>query len=159
MARSDEAQLPARVHGLAADAADPLDVEILDVKVKGQRGRRLVRVTADRIDPAADLYVDTIARLSRRLGDLLDEQDVIAGAYTLEVTSPGADRPLTRVRDFQRNVGRDVRIVRAADREGPPEVTGTLVAVDDDEVTLEIDGGPVTVSLDDVDHGRVVLPW
>lgn len=157
----DDGHLPQRVHDLAVPVAEQLDVAIVDVQVKGQRGRRLVRVVAD-VDspqPGAELDVDTIATLSRRLADRLDEHDLVPGAYTLEVTSPGADRALTNPRDFVRNIGRQVRVWRADGVDGPRELTGTVVAVTDDEVTLEVDGDPVGVALDDVDHGKVVLPW
>jgi ribosome maturation factor RimP len=161
MARSDDRQLPGRVRDLARPVADPLGVEILEVAVKGQPGRRVVRVTADaqELDADANLDIDTIARLSRELGDALDEQDLIPGAYTLEVTSPGADRPLTTPRDFARNVGRDVRVTRSTDDDGPSELTGTLVGVTDDDITIEVDGREVVVRYTDLDHGKVVLPW
>lgn len=156
-----DGQLPDRVRDLAVPVAETLDVAIVDVQVKGQRGRRLVRVVADVAvpEPGAEVDVDTIAVLSRRLGDRLDEQDLIPGAYTLEVSSPGADRALRSPRDFIRNIGRQVRVLRAESLDGPREVTGIVVEVTDDEVTLEVAGDPVNVALAEVDHGKVVLPW
>jgi ribosome maturation factor RimP len=161
MATTDEAALPGQVRALVDPLADALDVEVLDVQVKGQRGRRLVRVVADAADlaAAAGLDIDTIATLSRQLGDALDADDLIAGAYTLEVTSPGADQPLTRARDFARNRGREVRIARQQDDEGAPPLTGTVATVTDDAVTLTTPDGEVSVPLGDVAHATVVLPW
>jgi ribosome maturation factor RimP len=161
MATTDEAALPGQVRALVHPLADALDVEVLDVQVKGQRGRRLVRVVADAADlaAAAGLDIDTIATLSRQLGDALDADDLIAGAYTLEVTSPGADQPLTRARDFARNRGREVRIARQQDDEGAPPLTGTVATVTDDAVTLTTPDGEVSVPLGDVAHATVVLPW
>jgi ribosome maturation factor RimP len=156
MARTDDGQLPAAVQDLVAPLAAELDAELLDVEVKGQRERRLVRLVAD---AEGGLDIDVIAKLSRRAGDALDEVDLIPGSYTLEVTSPGADRPLRRARDFARNTGRDVRVLRKEDADGPHEVTGTVVDVTDDAVTLQQDDGEVTVPLDEVDHGKVILPW
>jgi ribosome maturation factor RimP len=161
MATTDEGRLPARVRALAEPIARDLGVEVLDVAVTGPKGRRLVRVTADAVDleAGAGLDIDTIATISRRLGDALDEHDLVPGAYTLEVTSPGADRPLTRARDFARNVGRDVRITRHADAEDAPPLTGEVVAVSDEAVTVVTATGEVDVPLADIDHAMVVLPW
>jgi ribosome maturation factor RimP len=161
MATTDEAALPGRVRALVEPLAGALGVEVLDVQVKGQRGRRLVRVIADAADleAAAGLDIDTIATLSRQLGDTLDADDLIPGAYTLEVTSPGADQPLTRARDFARNRGREVRITRRADAEGTPPLTGTVVGVTDAAVTLATGAGELDVALGDVADAKVVLPW
>jgi ribosome maturation factor RimP len=161
MATIDETALPGRVHALVAPLADALGVEVLDVQVKGSRGRRLVRVTADSadLDAAAGLDIDTIATLSRQLGDALDAEDLIPGAYTLEVTSPGADQPLTRPRDFARNRGREVRVTRQQDDEEATPLTGTVTAVTEDVVTLATADGEVDVALADVAHAKVVLPW
>jgi ribosome maturation factor RimP len=156
MARTDDGQLPAAVHDLVAPLAAELDAELIDVEVKGQGGRQVVRLIAD---AEGGLDIDVTAKLSRRAGDALDEVDLIPGSYTLEVTSPGADRPLRRPRDFARNTGRDVRVLRKEDADGPREVTGTVVAVTDDAVTLQQEAGEVTVPLDELDHGKVILPW
>jgi ribosome maturation factor RimP len=161
MATTDEAALPEQVRALVEPLAAALGVEVLDVQVKGSRGRRLVRVTADAadLDAAVGLDIDTIATLSRQLGDALDVDDLIPGTYTLEVTSPGADQPLTRARDFARNRGREVRLTRHQGDEGVAPVTGTIVAVTDDTVTLAAADGDLDVALEDVDHATVVLPW
>ena len=161
MASDDEGRLADLVRDHAVPVADPLGAEILDVEVKGQPGRRVVRVVADvaDLDAAGGLDIDTIATLSRRLGKALDEHDVVPGAYNLEVTSPGADRALRRPRDFVRNIGRDVRIVRDERFDGDPVLVGTLVAATDEGLTLDIDGTEVTLPMAEVDHGKVVLPW
>lgn len=152
--------LPGRVAALAGPVADAQEVELVDVEVKGQGSRRLVRVVAD---ADGGLDVDRIASLSRAVGDVLDAEDVIPGGYTLEVTTPGADRPMRSPRDFRRNVGREVRIVRTKEAAQAPdvkgEVRGTLVAVDDDGVTVDVSGDTQVVPLGEIDHGKVVLPW
>jgi ribosome maturation factor RimP len=156
MARISDGDLPRAIEDVARPLAEELEVELVDVEVKGQKGRRLVRLVAD---AEGGLDVDVIARLSRQVGDVLDERDLVAGAYTLEVTSPGVDRPLRRPRDFARNAGREVRVVRREDVDGAREVTGTVVEADEQDVTLDVDGDRVTVALGDIDHGKVVLPW
>jgi ribosome maturation factor RimP len=156
MARISDAELPARLTELAAPMAAELGLELDEVEIRGQRGSRKVRLVTYAEE---GLDVDSVARLSRMVGQALDEQDLIAGSYTLEVSSPGADRPLRRGRDFARNIGRDVRLVPREGAEDAQETTGTVVAVDDDEITLEADGAEVSIPLVEIDHGKVVLPW
>lgn len=152
-------EIAERVRALAAPVIDDHAVELVDVEVRGAHGSRVVRIVGDSDD---GLDLDLIAELSREIGDLLDEDDFIGAKYTLEVSSPGVDRPLRTPTSFRRNIGRDVRVVRnrdAIDRGQKGELTGTLEAVDDRSLTLTVDGDTVTVPHDDVDHGKVVLPW
>ncbi|MEX1164398.1 MAG: ribosome maturation factor RimP [Nitriliruptor sp.] len=159
MARPDDTTLPARVRELALPLAEELEVDLVDVEVKGQQGRRVVKLVADAIGPGDGLDVDTIAMLSRKVGNVLDETDLVPGAYTLEVTSPGATRPLRRPRDFTRNTGREVDVIRREELGDPRTLRGEVTGADDDAVTLETADGPVRVPLADIDHGKVVLPW
>ncbi|MEX2329071.1 MAG: ribosome maturation factor RimP [Nitriliruptoraceae bacterium] len=173
-----EAQLIERVRALVVEACTDVEVELLDVELRGQGQHRVVRVVADTVDtsPDAGLDVDDIATVSRRIGEVLDAQDVVPGSYTLEVTSPGADRPLRATRDFLRNAGRDVVVhLRAGDTDdvdpgdgdaqgrpdddSGPQTTGTVVGADESELTLDVSGERVTIALADIDHARVVLPW
>lgn len=158
MARPPDDDLPRAVEELVAPIAGELGLEVLDLKVKGQRGSRMVRLTVDvaDLDAEAGVDIDEVALLSRRLEDALDTHDPIAGGYTLEVTSPGADRPLTRARDFARNRGRAVRIELA---DGAGEVTGELTAVSETTLTLTTDNGDRDLALSDIERGHVVLPW
>ncbi len=160
MPRDDDGHVPDLVRDVAAPMAEEFDVEVLDVELSGPAQRPLIRVIADVADATSTegLDVDVVARFSRRLGNTLDEHDLVEGPFTLEVTSPGVDRPLAERRDFQRNVGRDVRIT-PAEQADLDEITGRLVAVDEAGVTLDVDGDEVRVRFSDLDHGMVVLPW
>ncbi|MDX1658778.1 MAG: ribosome maturation factor RimP [Nitriliruptorales bacterium] len=156
---TDVDELRDAVTGLAAVVAERANVDLEEVEVRGAHGSRVVRIVADRDD---GLDVERIAAISQELGEALDREDLIDGAYTLEVTSPGVDRPLRDPKSFRRNVGRPVRVVRnraAIDRGEKGEVTGTLQVVTDDAVVLEVDGDEREIAFADVDHGKVVLPW
>ena len=149
-----DAELRERLTALAEPAAATGGVELVDVEVRGQRGRRLVRVVVD-ADGGVD--VERLTLLSRAIGDRFDADDVVEGRYTLEVTSPGVDRPMRTPRDFARNLGRPVRITRT---DGDPrELEGVLQAVDDDAVVVGTGDDDVRVPLASVERGRVVLPW
>jgi ribosome maturation factor RimP len=111
-----------------------------------------VLVTVDLPEDAvgsADL--DTVAKASRAIGDALDEANVPPGAYTLEVSTPGTDRPLTLRRHFMRARTRLVELEMASGN----STTGRLVDVTDDALVLDIDGAAHTVALGDVKLGRV----
>lgn len=161
MTRPSNDDLQRAVAELAAPIAAELGVEVLDVVVKGQRGSRMVRLTvdADDLDPEVLVGIDDIATLSRELETALDEHDPIAGGYLLEVTSPGADRPLTRARDFARNRGRTVRLELHAPGKEQREVVGELAAADASTLTLTTHDGDRDIALEDVVRGHVVLPW
>jgi ribosome maturation factor RimP len=156
------ADLAERLTALVGPVVEAHEVELVEVEVKGQKGSRSVRVITD-TDDGVD--IDVVATISRQVGDILDEdEELIDGNYTLEVSSPGVDRPLTTARQLARHVGRDLRVVRtrdAIDRGEKGEVTGRLSELtDDDQLLLRVDKGrELRVPLGDVDHAKVVLPW
>ncbi len=147
-----------KVEAFVRPIAEAKGVEVLSVDLGGSRDRRTVKIVADHED---GLDIDLITDVSRAVASALDAEDLIEGSYTLEVTSPGVDRPLRELRDFRRNVGRDVRFTRNGNRpEGSPgEVTGRIKDVTDDAVTIMIKGRTITLSLGEIDHGKIVLPW
>ncbi|UGY93893.1 ribosome maturation factor RimP [Streptomyces gobiensis] len=109
-----------------------LDLEELTVTPAGKR--RVLRVV---VDSDEGVHLDACAELSRAVSEVLDESDVMGGApYVLEVTSPGADRPLTEPRHYRRAVG---RLVKAQLRQGD-ELTARITAMDEDGLDLEVPG-------------------
>ena len=127
--------------------------DLEDVAVSAAGRRSIVRVIVDR-DGGADL--DAIAEVSRAVSDHLDTSGVMGdAAYTLEVSSPGVDRPLTEPRHWRRAAG---RLVRATLRAGG-HVTGRVVAADDDAVTLDVDGAPASYRYDEVGPGKVQVEF
>lgn len=156
MATQRDTQAETQLRQLAEPCAAAHGVEIVDVQVKGHTGSRLVRLV---VDADGGIDVDTCAALSRDVGTAFDRADAVTGRYTLQVTSPGVDRPLRTARDFARSVGRSVRVVTRPHAPLPAELFGVVMSVGADDVTLEVDGGAVTVPLGQVDHARVQLPW
>lgn len=150
--------LTARVARLVEPVADADDVELVEVEVRGTHGSRVVRIVAD---AEGGLDVDRIASLSREIGARLDEEDLVDGSYTLEVSSPGLDRTLQDLRDFARVVGQEVRVLRNQARpEGAPgEIVGTVRDVIEGVVVLTVDGTDHELSREEIEHGKVVLPW
>jgi ribosome maturation factor RimP len=149
--------LPSHVQELADRVASGHRVEVLELDLRGQGRGRVLSVVLDAEEP---VEADVVELVSKELSRALDEADPVAGRYTLEVSTPGLSRPLHTRRDFRRQRGHEVSIVRATapDPEASP-VQGTVVDVDDEAVVLEVDGEQVRVPLSEVVRGKVVLPW
>ena len=129
-------------------------VELDDVEVLG--GGQIVRVTLDADD---EVGVDMIAELSRGIGRLLDADDPIKSAYTLEVSSPGLERKLTRQRHYEKSIGRQVKVKTFAPVSDSKSHTGVLVSADDDGFVVDIDGEKRAFTYGDVSSARTVFVW
>lgn len=145
-----------QVRRLAEPLAKTADVELVDIEVKGSGSRRMVRLVVDR-QGGVDLA--TCEDLSRTLSARLDEEDPVAGRYTLEVTSPGTDRPLSDQRSFERVRDRRVLVHRDAGDGRVLQVEGTVVAADGDAVLLEVDGEHTRIPYDEITKATQRLPW
>ncbi|MEX0990704.1 MAG: ribosome maturation factor RimP [Actinomycetota bacterium] len=129
-------------------------LELVEVTMAKESGRRVLRVTVDR-EGGVDL--DTIALTSRHLSRRLDLEAVSREPYQLEVSSPGIERPLRTPRDFQRKVGEQVK-VRIAEP-APEAVSGTLVSAGDDDVLVETVDGERRIAYGDIEAARTVFEW
>ena len=161
-----------RIRALADEAAVESGLYIVGVSVKGHPGSRVVEVFADGDGAAAG--IDELAGLTRRLNVLLDLEDPVSGRYRLDVSTPGADRPLVDLRQYPQHVGRTLA-VSYGDAEAQvtgtqvtgTQVTGTLVEATPEGITVQPDPpgkkgaapDPVTIAAADLREARVVLPW
>jgi ribosome maturation factor RimP len=102
--------------------------------------------------------LDDCERVSRAVSQRLDEVDPIPGHYTLEVSSPGLDRVLRTREHFEHVVGEQVRVEMKQPVDGRRRFLGRLCAVHDDEITLEVEGAAVSLSLAGIHKARVA-PW
>jgi ribosome maturation factor RimP len=126
--------------------------DLEDVTVSPAGKRRVVRVVVDR-DGGVDL--DEVADVARAVSELLDgDPDLVDGAYTLEVTSPGVDRPLTQPRHWRRNAGRLVKVTTADET-----LTGRIAGSTETEVTLDVEGSPRTLLLAEVGKALVQVEF
>ena len=128
-----------------------LDLEAVDLSRAGKRS--VLRVAVDK-DGGVDM--DDIATATSEVSRVLDDSDVMGKtSYTLEVSSPGVDRPLTLPRHWRRNVSRLVKITLA----DGGDVTGRIVRSDEDAVELDVDGSERTVAFADVAKARIQIEF
>ena len=128
-----------------------LDLEAVDVSAAGKR--RVLRVA---VDKDGGVTMDEIAEATREVSRVLDERGLMGErAYTLEVSSRGVDRPLTLPRHWRRNVGRLVKVAVV----GEDEVTGRLLAADEEGVELDVAGSPRRVALSQVTTAKVQIEF
>jgi len=137
-----------------------LDLELYDVEITGTGRARVMRVLIDR-DGGVDL--EAITRATEAIVPILDAssiEDTLAGSYTLEVSSPGLERPLRRPGHFARSVGSTVSIKLRAPDAPARRLRGMLVTAGDDtcEVLLD-DGSTEHVTYDDIVQARTVFEW
>lgn len=147
-----------RVWELAAPLAQSEGMEIVDIEFRpeGTRGGRVLRLYMDKEGGPS---VDDLSRVSRRLSDLLDSEDTIAGTYTLEVSSPGINRPLKRPEHFARFVGRRIRVRTRDLIDGRRSFVGILGQVLGDGVILTQEGKQYQIPFSMIDKSNYEHDW
>ena len=134
---------------------DGLGYETVRIMTIGQSNPTL-QIMIDKMD-GTEINVDDCAKVSRALSDVLDENDPISDKYNLEVSSPGLDRPLTKLAHFERFAGNEVKIETSLVIEGRKRFKGVLNGVEGENVLLEMDGTDYKISFDDISKAKIVL--
>jgi ribosome maturation factor RimP len=142
-----------RIDALAAPLCDRVGVELVDVEYEGG----VVRLV---VDQPEGVGMDAIASVTREVSRALDHEDPIAGTYTLEVTSPGLERPLKRPQHFIRALGDEVTVKTAPGVEGDRRVAGVLLSADADGIVVRsTDGSERSLRHDEILKARTVFMW
>ena len=138
-----EASVVEQVRVVASRVAESYGLEIFDVQFRREAPGMILRVQIDRPGPAAraedSVSVEDCARVSRDMSAILDVEDMVPTAYTLEVSSPGLDRPLRRPDDYSRFAGRRAKIVMRERVDGQGFFKGRLAGVEGSDVLIEGD--------------------
>lgn len=129
------------------------DVEIVTVEVIGSSRAPVIRVY---IDAEGGISFKELTESQEWIGKLMDEVDPFPGAYTLEVSSPGIDRPLRTKAHFARFAGDDAKIRTKSPMNGQSNFKGRIVSADDDGVTLDIDGNQVSIPFESMRRANLV---
>ncbi len=116
-----------------------------------------LQIMIDRKD-GSDIVVDDCAKVSRAVSDILDEKDPIKDQYTLEVSSPGLDRPLTKPAHFERFAGWDAKIETSVPVENRKRFKGVISRVDDNRnIIFEMDGAEYVIPFEDISKAKLLL--
>jgi ribosome maturation factor RimP len=152
----------ARLREVIEPEANALGFELVRVKLSGQGDERTLQVMAE--DPATgQLVVEQCMALSRRISERIDAieaggEDLVDGAYNLEVSSPGIDRPLTRTKDYANWAGHDVNVSLAEPVGDHRKLRGELLGIEGDTVAIEDrKAGRVEVPLTNIEKAKLVL--
>jgi len=134
-----------------------LGYDLVRVMMIGGTSDPTLQVMAERPD-TRQLDLADCERISRRLSEMLDLADPIAGSYRLEVSSPGIDRPLTRLSDYKDWAGHEARLQLAEPQEGRKNFTGTLQGAEDDQILiLAKDGRAHALSFSEISSAKLLL--
>jgi ribosome maturation factor RimP len=149
-----KAPIDRRLAEIIGPAIEGMGFELVRVRLMGGRSKT-VQIMADR--PDRQIEVDDCAEISTMVSALLDVEDPIDDQYTLEVSSPGIDRPLTRLKDFETWKGYEARVETTELIDGQRRFKGELAGVDGDDVLIEIEQGTIGLNFDWLSDAKLVL--
>ena len=142
-----------RIDAMASPLCDRIGVELLDVEYEGG----VLRLVVDHPDGVS---MEAIAEVTREVSRAIDHEDPIPGSFTLEVTSPGLERPLKRLAHFERAVGSEVAVKTIPGIDGDRRVSGILETADVDGIGVRLaDGSCRTLRHDEILKARTVFVW
>ena len=149
-----KAAIDRRLAEIITPVIEDMGFELVRVRLMSGKSTTL-QIMADR--PQGGIEVDDCAEISQAVGAILDVEDPIEGDYTLEVSSPGIDRPLTRLKDFETYEGYEARIETAELIDGRRRFKGVLAGVEDDEVLINLDAGTIGLRFDWLSDAKLIL--
>jgi ribosome maturation factor RimP len=148
----------ARIWELAAPLAETQGLEIIDIELR-REGSRIGRVLRLYLDKEGGPNMDNLSQVSRELSALLDIHDVVEGAYTLEVSSPGINRPLKRPDHFRPFIGKQVRVRTRDLVQGRRSFLGMLLDVMNDKIAVNQDGARVEIPFAVIEKSNYEHDW
>ena len=146
------AQLKALVVPILAER----QMELVELTCRPVSGQLQVRLLVDR---AGGVNLHHCAQVNRRMSEALEGLPLIEGRYTVEVSSPGLDRPLVSQRDFERAIGEDLQVLVALDERQAQERHGMLLAVQPNAIVLKTTGGNMTVPMAQIRSAKKAVRW
>ena len=156
LSMTDKVGLTDIVRNLVEKLLEGSPVFLVDFSVRGSKGSHAVDIF---VESDETLDVNQLAELSRRIGFTLDIEDALPGRYTLNVSSPGADRPLRLLRQYHKHLGRNLRVHYRKEEDVSTEIQGELLAVHDSSIEIQNGGGAVEIQHEDIHWAKVRLPW
>jgi ribosome maturation factor RimP len=146
-------QAPVNIQALIEPAVASLGYELVGVEYLSQGRHSLVRIYIDSED---GVTLDDCERVSHQVSGILDVEDVIHGHYSLEVSSPGLDRPLFSMNHFKRFIGKQVKITLSTPMDGRRKFNGVIRAAGDNHVVLEMDTQEIELPFNAIEKANLV---
>lgn len=140
------------IHDLLEPSASALGYDLVAVEMAGS-DNAILRVF---IDAPEGIDIEDCAKASRQFSTVLDIEDPIANKYTLEVSSPGLDRPLVTVEHFKKIVGEKIKVRLLSPQLGRRRFKGVVQSVEDNIVTIDVDGEQFSLPIDGMDKAKLV---
>ena len=151
-----EAERVAQIRALVEPLLAERGLELIELTIAPRGRQQLVRLL---VDTVGGVTLQGCARVNERIGALLESTDLIEGSYTIEVSSPGLDRPLATKRDFERAIGEEVVLeAQGADGKARP-VEGMVLAVQGQAVVLQQPAGNMTIPFSAIRSARKSIRW
>ncbi|QLQ28801.1 MAG: ribosome maturation factor RimP [Pseudoxanthomonas sp.] len=150
------------IANLLAPTVQSLGVELLGIEYLPAPGGATLRLYIDVQEAERDtrhVNIEDCEAVSREVSAQLDVEDPISGNYTLEVSSPGVDRPLFRLEHYARFVGESAKVVMKLPQDGRRRLQGTISRIEGDRIVFIVDGAELPVAFDNIDKARLVPDW
>lgn len=135
---------------------EEMGYDVVRMQLQGGASRKVLQIMAERKDRKT-MTVEDCARLSRAISPVLDENDPIEDNYTLEVSSPGIDRPLVKMDDFDRFKGFEAKVECSVPVNGRKRFSGRLQGIDGDDVVLTFEGADIKLPFADIAKAKLIL--
>ncbi len=146
-----------KIEAIARRVAEPEGIEVVEVELKGGGKNQFLRIS---IDKAEGVTHGDCELISRNLGELLDADDSIPTHYTLEVSSPGVERKLLKLADFERFFGKRAKLVLREPLEGQKSIEGILGGVNEGNIAVSLDSGAsIQIPHSQVDRANLKFEW
>ncbi len=149
------------IAALLAPTVQSIGLELLGVEYLPAPGGALLRLYIDvPLDEDERVVgIEDCEAVSREVSAQLDVADPISGHYTLEVSSPGVDRPLFSAAQFNRFAGETAKVTLKLPQDGRRRLQGAIASVDANQITFDVDGTPFAVAIDNIEKARLVPDW
>lgn len=135
---------------------DEIEIELVDIEYLFEQGRWILRIY---VDKSGGITLGHCTRVSREIDDLIEVKDIFHQGYVLEVSSPGLNRRLKKEKDFQRAVGKDMKIRMATPLEGQRNFRGNLQSFKDGILCLSVKNDLILLSYGDVEKANLVYDF
>ena len=144
------------VSALIEPILDEMEIELVDIEYLSEQGRWILRIY---VDKSGGITLGDCTRVSREIGDLIEVKDIFHQEYVLEVSSPGLNRRLKKEKDFQRAVGKDMKIRMATPFEGQRNFRGNLQSFKDGILCLSVKDDLILLSYGNVEKANLVYDF